>query len=89
MDNRTLEIHKGKLVQVIGAYETGVAFGYFGKLSDYDDDFLTLNPSLFQSKHGNQDEQITKLNELDVGKGTPVTINKRRIATIEEVLVRK
>ncbi len=82
MENDTLKPYLGRVVKV----ETATT--YAGRVTAYDHDFITLNPFMPMREFAGFNEKV----ERELAKregGCGITLGRRSIDTIEEIVVRK
>ncbi len=86
MERDTLRDYLGKMVKIKAREGREGYPTYVGKVSNYDFDFVTLNPFVFETKTSNY--EIRKLAKFDAGTtDRQITIGRRCIDSIKELVI--
>ena len=91
MERDTIKGYSGRMVKVDIDLGGNRRFVYFGKVSNYDQDFITLNPFMYNPRTPYEKEDIKEafktLGEFDAGTtNRQITLGRRTILSIEEIL---
>ena len=90
MQNETLREYLGKSVEVVFSSTPGITRVVYGKISEYDNDFVKLNP--FWRETGCHSDSIRKMaiegdKTYDAGAtDTEILLNRKIIHTIEGLI---
>ena len=90
MQNETLREYLGKSVEVVFSFTPDIINTIYGKISEYDNDFVKLNP--FWRETGCHSDSIRKMaiegdKTYDAGAtDTEILLNRKIIHTIEGLI---